>query len=188
MENKKKFSIKKFITVQDICEIAIFVALANVLDAFGQIRIGENGGSIGLSMIPLFFIAYRHGFIKSIFASVVFGLVACSIDGFWQSYWADYLLAYGSICIAGLFSKLVLPTDKNLTVDNYIYMVISLIIVFVLRYFWHVVSGMIYYATPLEGSLTYNILYVGPTFVIDLIVLIILLAPLYRLNKVFKRR
>ena len=50
------FNAKKY-TVQEICETAILVALAVVLDQFLKIQIQANGGSISFSALPLFIIA-----------------------------------------------------------------------------------------------------------------------------------
>ena len=70
-------------SVRDICEIALISAIAIVLGFFCEIRIGQNGGSIGFSMIPLLFICYRHGLIKGFIASgIIYGLASCIYDGY----------------------------------------------------------------------------------------------------------
>ena len=70
--------------IKDIVEIAIFVSFAIVLDLpFFKIRIGANGGSISLVMIPLCIIALRKGTIKGfIAAGFVYGILNCLLDGY----------------------------------------------------------------------------------------------------------
>ena len=60
-----KSSFFKF-SVRDIAEIAVLCALAVVLDKFGKIPIGSTGGSINISTVPLFIIAFRHGWFKGL--------------------------------------------------------------------------------------------------------------------------
>ena len=66
-------------TVKDIAEIAILSARAIVLDRVVRIPLGATGGSINISMVPLYVIALRHGWFKSFIAGgIVYGLITCS--------------------------------------------------------------------------------------------------------------
>ena len=104
---------KKLISVYDMCEMAIFTALAIVLGMFCEIKVGANGGSIGFAMVPLFFIAYRHGAIKGfICGGIIYGLAQGLYDGYIFQYGAisaffDYIIPFGAIGLAGLFRKFI---------------------------------------------------------------------------------
>ena len=58
---------KSFLSVKEMVEMALLVALAVVLDLDGfKISLSADGGSIGFTMVPLFILGYRHGFFKSL--------------------------------------------------------------------------------------------------------------------------
>lgn len=176
-------------TVKDIVEIAMLVAAAIVLDLpFLKIRIGSNGGSISFSMIPLFLIAFRKGLFKGFIGiGVVYGLITCFIDGWGiQTYPLDYLLGYGSLSIVGLFSNLVFP--KN--VDKYsfkgiMYLILSIAVAAFLRLCFATLSGIVIYELDFVGSLVYNIIYVLPSSVIAIALLIVLYKPILAINRSF---
>ena len=96
-------------SVRDIVEIAVMCALAVVLDKAVKIPIGSTGGSLHISAVPLFIIAFRHGWFKGFIASgIVFGLVKCILDGYgFQFFFFEYLIAFGSIALAGLFGRMI---------------------------------------------------------------------------------
>ena len=77
-----KSSFFKF-SIRDIVEIAVMCAFAVVLDKFVKIPIGATGGSINIASVPLFIVAYRHGWFKGLIASgVVFALITCILDAY----------------------------------------------------------------------------------------------------------
>lgn len=121
-------------SVRDIVEIAVMCALAVVLDKFVKIPIGSTGGSINISAVPLFLIAFRHGWFKGFIASgIVFGLITCILDGYGFQYFPlEYLLAFGSIALGGLFGKMIFKyfTKKSVTggIINKIMLVLVLIV------------------------------------------------------------
>lgn len=180
MENKKSI-----FAIRDICEIAMLTGLAIVLGMFCEVKIGENGGSIGFAMIPLFFISYRHGFIKGFIASgIVYGLSTCAFDGYgFACYPFDYLLAYGSLAIVSLFYKQIFESDKK--VMPYVFVCISIFIACFLRLAFHVISGMILWNTEFVGSFIYNIAYVGPSCLLCMVLFCLLLKPFKMINKKF---
>lgn len=91
-----------------LSEGAIIIAVAQIL---GYIKIFElpNGGSVTLSMLPLFLYCARWGFGYGALASFVFSLLQLLLDGAyawgWESIVGDYLLAYTVLAVAGLFHK-----------------------------------------------------------------------------------
>lgn len=174
-------------TVKDIVEIATLVGLAMILDlSIFKIRIGANGGSISLAMIPLFIIALRKGPIKGFIAcGIVYGLINALIDNYGLVYYPlDYLLAFGSIALAGLFSKIIFPKDKeNPTVKGCLFLSLAVILCCVLRTLFHTISGVVLWETPFVDSLIYQLLYMGPDTAIVLLALLLLYKPLIIINK-----
>ena len=91
-----------------LCEGAIMVALAQVL---GYIKISPlpSGGSISFVMLPIFIYCARWDFARGLIASFALGTLQFLLDGGfsigWQSIIGDYILAYGVLGIAGLFSR-----------------------------------------------------------------------------------
>ena len=81
------------------------VALAQIL---GYLKLYElpQGGSITLSMLPIFFFAVRWGLKDGLLCSFVFGILQLLLDGGFaiggQSMLGDYILAFGVLGLAGL--------------------------------------------------------------------------------------
>lgn len=97
---------KSKLTLRCLCEAAIMVALAQVL---GYIKLWTlpNGGSVTVSMLPIFVFCARWGFGPGMLASFALGLLQLLLDGAyawsWQAMLGDYLLAYTALGVAGLF-------------------------------------------------------------------------------------
>lgn len=89
-----------------LCEGAIMVAVAQVL---GYLKLWEMpwGGSICLSMLPIFLFACRWGLIPGLMSGFVLGILQFMFDGGfalgWQSIIGDYLVAFMAVGLAGLF-------------------------------------------------------------------------------------
>ena len=85
--NKTHFALRA------LCEGAVMVALAQIL---GYLKLYElpQGGSITLSMLPIFFFAVRWGLKDGLLCSFVFGILQLLLDGGfaigWQSMLGDY--------------------------------------------------------------------------------------------------
>ena len=96
---------KSHTALRALCEGAVMVALAQAL---GYLKLWElpNGGSVTLSMLPIFVYCVRWGFVPSIPVSLVFGFLQLLADGGfaigWQSMLGDYLIAFGVLCLGGL--------------------------------------------------------------------------------------
>ena len=97
---------KRKLTLRCLCEGAIMLALAQVL---GYIKLWQlpNGGSVTLSMLPIFVFCIRWGFGPGLLVSFAFGLLQLFLDvaysAGWQSIIGDYLLAFAVMGFAGLF-------------------------------------------------------------------------------------
>jgi len=89
-----------------LCEGAVMVAVAQVL---GYLKIWEMpwGGSISLSMLPIFLYACRWGLGPGLMSGFVLGVLQFMFDGGfalgWQSIIGDYLVAFAVLGLAGLF-------------------------------------------------------------------------------------
>ena len=98
--------MKKNLTLRALTEGAIFVAAAQVLSYLKLFELPQ-GGSITLSMLPIFVYCVRWGFGPGMLASFVFSLLQLMLDGAyawgWQSMLLDYLLAFTPLGLAGIF-------------------------------------------------------------------------------------
>ena len=175
--------------LRDFVEIALFCAIAIVLDQFVKIQIGAAGGSLNLSVVPLFIIALRHGPIKGFFAGgVVYGLITCLLDN-WGFMWypLDYLLSFGSICILGLFARNINNNFENKKGASYLMTILSIISWGILRFVFTTIDGVILSEdTTLISSMSYNALYVFPSAAIDLVIVCALLPLIVKVNHKFK--
>ena len=170
--------------VRDMAEIAIFVSFAFVLDLpIFKLKIVANGGSISLIMLPLIMLSLRKGFFKGfIGAGIVFGLVSCLLDGYGLiTYPLDYLLGFGAMAIVGLFRKQILGKEK-LHVRHYLILLGVTILAMAVRTLASTLSGIFIYGLDFMGSLVYQLTYMGPSFIVVGIVLVILLYPLNKLS------
>lgn len=182
MDKKQTFVF----SVKDIVEIAIFVALAFIFDLpFLKVTIGQNGGSISISMLPLFIIALRKGWFKGfIAAGIAYGLLTCLFDGYGIiTYPFDYLLGFGSISVAAFFRKFIFNDEYKVTGKGILFIVISVVVVCVLRTGAATLSGMILYKLNFVSSLIYNLTYLLPSFGIVLALLLILYRQLLVVEK-----
>ena len=182
---------KSFLSVKEMVEMALLISLAVVLDLDGlKISLGVNGGSIGFTMLPLFILAFRHGFIKSVIGiGIIYGIVTNLLDGWGLVYYPfDYFVAYGlSIPLVGSFSRYIFnkrASKENLLV-NYCFILLSVLLAGVIRVIGHTISSIVFYEYTLGAALAYNIAYVGPSILICLAILFILYPSLLVINKKF---
>lgn len=171
---------KSFLSVKEIVEMSLFLALAVILDISG-IKIGHAS----LTMVPLFILAYRHGLFKSF---IVIGLVYSIINIAFDS-WSinpiflifDYILGFGSISLAGLFSKKCFNNKKHWI--NISWLSISVIICCIIRILCSSISGMIVYEMSFTASFWANFsIYVGWDCLLALLFLLILYPSLVVIN------
>ena len=170
--------MKKNTELISITESAIMIALAVtfefIVKSFGFLTMPQ-GGSLSLTMLPIMIIGFRRGVKYGILTGVIYGFLNFIIDGYflhWGSIIFDYLLAFSVIGLTGLF--------KNKAKNNIFILLFGILIVSLMRYFIHVVSGMIFFSEYLEtdgsffslliASLSYNIIYMLPSTVGCLIV------------------
>lgn len=95
-------------TTRMLCEGAIMVVLAQILS---YLKLWEMpwGGSICLSMLPIFLFSVRWGVVDGLLAGFVLGVLQFMFDGGfalgWQSIVGDYLIAFTVLGLAGLFAR-----------------------------------------------------------------------------------
>ncbi len=163
-------------TIKDITEIGILVGLALVLNLpVFSIHIMPNAGSISFTMIPLFIIALRKSWWKTLIATaLIYGVFACLMDGYgFQTYPLDYMLAYGSITLVSLVRKPIFEKKPGI-----IYLIVSAVIAILLRILFATIDGVWLYNFTFLASFIYNATYISITGAISLGILLLLYKPL----------
>ncbi len=128
-----------------LVESAVLVAIATVLSIFPKFEgVWANGGSITVcSMLPIIIISYRHGIKWGVFSGFIFSLLQLVTGGFYSAaptigmvfltLMLDYIIPYSVIGLGGIFkSTLKKPATA---------MVAGTILVMILRYISHLLSG-----------------------------------------------
>lgn len=90
-----------------LTEIAVCVAMA-VVCSFIKVWEMPQGGSVALTMVPILFIAHKRGVTAGVITGTVYGLLSMMIAGVIYhpaSILLDYVLAFGTLGIAGAFGK-----------------------------------------------------------------------------------
>ena len=94
--------------VRCMTEGAVMIVAAQILS---MIKLWEMpwGGSVCLSMLPIFLYACRWGVIPGLMSGFIFGVLQFMLDGGfalgWQSIVGDYLVAFTVLGLAGLFYR-----------------------------------------------------------------------------------
>ncbi len=165
---KKKSSL----TVKEIVLMAFYIALFMVLDYLGNLLPllkMPNGGSIGISTIPLLMASYQLGWQKGLAVSVL-AVFLMFITGPMYTpdllgFLLDYLLAFSVYGLASLF-------------PNFGWFYSGVLISNLIRFLCSTVSGVIVWGTPWWGSITYNAPYMIATCILDLIMIPLLMKAL----------
>lgn len=168
--------------VRMLCEGALMVVLAQIL---ARIKLWEMpwGGSICLSMLPIFFFACRWGVGPGLMSGLVLGILQFVFDGGfalgWQSIIGDYLLAFTVLGLAGLFrgkpSSLFLGTILGSFARFLVHYVVGATIW--AAYMPEEFFGMTM-TTPWFYSLLYNGAYMLPSALITLVAAALLYEPM----------
>lgn len=156
-----------------LVEVAILVAMAFVLEfAFSFLPKMPQGGRVGISMLPLVVIAWRHGVVNGWIGGIVFGLLNLMLDGVlyhWGSFFLDYTIAFGLVGMTGFY--------KGLLKDHVVVFGFAIITAYVLRFCSSVLSGVLLFGeyAPADQnvwiySIVYNATYLLPALVLTVIV------------------
>jgi thiamine transporter len=167
--------------VRALAEIAVALALALVLSWVAQafpLRMPQ-GGSLGLEMLPVLFIAVRRGVVPGIVTGMLFGLLQLAGVGgapfiFHPVQAAlDYPLAFGALGLAGL-----VPVPPASTRRAFLALALAVGVGALGRLAFHFVAGLVFFAeyapsweAPWLYALTYNALYLVPSAVATALVL-----------------
>ena len=170
--------MKQTMRTRKLVEAALLVALATVLSV---LKIAElpYGGSITLaSMFPILLLAYRHGTLWGLGGATVYavlqqllGLNNLSYFTTWQSVLAiiflDYVIAFAVVGLGGIFRRVTQKQNLALAAGG--------LLVCVLRYLCHVISGATVWAglsIPDSAALGYSLIYNATYMIPETIVLI----------------
>lgn len=151
---------EKSMRIRILCESAIMIALATVLSMV-KVYEAPYGGSVTLlSMAPIIVLSMRRGIKVGLTAAFVSSVIQLLL-GLSNVAWVptaggivlcilfDYILAFTVLGLGGIFRNV--RFTKNDTMNLVIAAVLGTLLVTVLRFLCHVVSGaVIWYALDLE--------------------------------------
>ena len=191
-------------------ESAVLIA-ASVILSFIKIYEAPLGGSVTLfSMVPLMIISIRHGLgwgLGSAFIFSVFKLwmgagnfaYVPTLTGIIVVILLDYIAAYTSIGLAGLFRKAVIfnSEKKNMTATAFCGVLTACIVRFVCHFVngavvWYEITKNLEWNEYVQTvgmwmySLVYNITYLGPETVMTVIAVPVIVAVLGIMKKTEK--
>jgi thiamine transporter len=167
--------------VRALVEIAVAIALAAVLSWVAQafpLRMPQ-GGSFGLEMLPILFIALRRGVVPGVVAGGLFGLL--QLAGFGGAPYIyhplqaalDYPLAFAALGLGAL-----IPVGELKGWGGAARLTGAVAVGAGARLVCHFLSGLIFFAeyapaweAPWLYSITYNLLYLLPSAVVTALVL-----------------
>lgn len=152
---------KKY-TSNDVAFAGICLAASFAL-SFIKVTPVQYGGSITLaSFVPVLIYAYKFGVIRGLLAGIVLGLFNF-ISGPYiltpLTFFLDYILAFASIALMGFAPKFgKMPATAKL--------VLGTVLVYVVRFIFHLLSGFIYFAEnsiwvdlPQDNMFVYSFIY-----------------------------
>ncbi len=138
-----------------LCESGIFIALATVLSILKILEFSFGGSITVLSMLPIVLLSYRHGIKWGLACGFSYSLIQMLLGvntisvfvlpGESQMVWwrvvlmclFDYVLAYTSLGLGGVFSK---KSPKRA-------LVLGVILSLGVCYLFHVISGAVFFGT-----------------------------------------
>ena len=175
---------QKHTYVRMLAEGGLMVVLAQIL---GYIKLWEMpwGGSICLSMLPIFLFAVRWGLSSGLMAGFVLGVLQFMFDGGfalgWQSILGDYLVAFTVLGFAGLFrgkkGGIFTGTVVGSAARFLVHYVVGATI-------WAEYMPEEFFGMTMTTPWFYSFLYNGFYMVIDMILCLIIFALLYKpMNK-----
>lgn len=174
-----------------LVEVAIFTALAYLLDVLSGVIIGQlwpQGGSVSIQMVPVFLMAYRWGLKGGLLTGFLLGLLQV-ILGWSKIYhpvqgFVDYFVAFTVVGVAGIFARQVKQSLNNNNKFAWIsYTLVGVLIGCTLRFLAHFYTGIVFFgAYAPEGqpvalySLVYNSTYMVPSFILCAITVVLVIA------------
>ncbi len=162
-----------------LVESAILIAIGTMLSVIKLAELPYGGSVTVASMLPIIIISYRHGIGRGLVSGLIFGVIqqllglnTLSYVSTWQSILAvimlDYIVAFLVLGFGGVFRKAFKDQAPAL--------VCGALLVCLLRYACHVISGATVWAglsipdaEALVYSFAYNATYMIPETVVLLI-------------------
>lgn len=134
-------SIMKKKEVFNLSFSAIFLSFAVVIEVIFKVVPGfPNGGGVSLAMLPLAIISIVCGWKYGVVAGLAYGVIDCfCLDGYGFnpfSFVLDYVLAFASLGIVGVFREKILSGSKG-------YFILGLVLAGLLRWTFSGFSGVI---------------------------------------------
>jgi len=175
----------KRISVKDLAECALMIAMATVLSFIVVYRMPQGGSVTLFSMVPLLYVAYRHPLKWAVLSALAYALLhmlfsfypppAGTVIAFAGVVLLDYVIAYGVLGLAGLFARPFGRSARSVLIGG--------TIAIALRFVCHYVSGiLIWDAFAPEGQPIplYSLLYNGPYMLIEWVLSMIGIAALIK--------
>jgi thiamine transporter len=174
-----------------LVEIALTVALSAVLSMVAvRMPINFAGGTISLSMVPIFVLALRRGVGPGIVAGVLFGCTDYFIEPFFVApvqVVLDYLIAFGALGIAG-FGSAAYRKAAATSPSKAVAVAVPFILLGGLARFaaaW--TSGVVFFGANAPAgqpvwlySVVYNLSYIVPSIGLSILVAALVLPALER--------
>ena len=174
-----------------IVEIALTAALSAVLSIFAvRLPINFAGGTVSLSMVPIFVLSLRRGLGAGVVAGALFGCADLLIEPFFVAplqVALDYAVAFGAVGLTGLgcasYHRALRVGPTRAALVGIPFMILG----GVARFSAAWLSGMVFFGQNAPGgqpvwlySLVYNLSYVGPSLVISVALAVAVLPALER--------
>ncbi|MEW6723456.1 MAG: energy-coupled thiamine transporter ThiT [Bacillota bacterium] len=157
----------KRLNTRVLVEAAVMIALASVLSLIKVWEAPYGGSVTAASMVPIMFIALRHGTGVGLLSGAVHGVIQLIMKPYIYhpfQVFLDYPLAFGLLGLAGLARRQPLVAVTTAVAG---------------RFMAHWLSGVIFFSSyapeGMSGSVysaVYNLQYLGPELIISLVVLI----------------
>jgi thiamine transporter len=158
-----------------LVEVALSIALAAVLGISVRVFRMPAGGSVSLEMLPIVVLALRRGTRAGVVAGALYGVLNYAFDPFfvhWSQVLLDYPVAHGLVGLAGLLRPVWRSASAGARPARAGWWVAfpATLVGAIARLSAAWLSGILFFAasTPVGQaawlySLTYNLLYLGPS-------------------------
>ncbi|MDY0088145.1 MAG: energy-coupled thiamine transporter ThiT [Coriobacteriia bacterium] len=171
---------------QLLVEIALTIALAAVLDMLRLWRM-PYGGSVSLTMLPIFVLAFRRGLLPGLAGGALYGVVDVLISPspfvHWVQPFLDYPVAYMMVGLAGVTARpLADALSKRASGRAFALMTGGVFLGATGRYIVHWFSGLVFfgeYAPEGQPAWLYSALYnlYIPVSAVGCLIAAVLLVP-----------
>lgn len=171
-------------------EIAIFASIGLIFDLL-TVTFMPQGGGLSLKMLPIIIISIRWGIGAGMTIGFLIGLLGIATGGtiyHWAQAGLDYCLANAFVGVIGILRKPILQATSLMQKKRAtFYIVIGVIVSGFLKFFVHVVSGVIFFSAYANGqpiwiySIVYNASHSLPSLILTLICSVALLTKKARL-------